>query len=132
MIVGISSRESVAYARRMADRGYALILIGPDRERLQKAARRITDSCGCSVEALAEDGETLMSIVAEDASITLLVDYAPSALRSTRLSEALTPGFAARGVGAVIEVTGKAQCPRDDALWTLFLVQWEADQVSAH
>jgi NAD(P)-dependent dehydrogenase (short-subunit alcohol dehydrogenase family) len=132
VIVGISSRESVAYARRMADRGYDLILIGPDRERLQTAARRITDSCGCSVEALAEDGKTVTSIVAGDASITLLVNYVPSALRPWSFSEALMPGFLARGVGAVVEVTGKAQCPRDDALWTSFLVQWEADQASAH
>lgn len=123
VITGVSSGPSLAYARRMAAQGYDLILVAADRDRLQTVARRITDVSGRLVEVLAgdlsrrEDAERIERLLGADASITLVVNY--------RTHRALLPTALTRHVSAVIEVTGKAQCPLDDATWSLFLMQWE-------
>lgn len=142
VITGVASGTSLIYARRMAALGYDLILVGCDRERLHTTARRITDVCGRCVEVLAgdlavsEDLQRIEQMLRDDASITLLVAYAARPPRSgcaiDRLSDALMPGFAARRCGAVIQVTGKARCPLDEAWWTLSLLQWDQGQASAH
>lgn len=135
VITGVSSGTSQAYARRLAGQGYDLILIGADRPRLQTIARRITDASGRSVEVLEgdlgvnEDRQRIAQLLNRDASITLWVNYAP------RASCALLPGYvkgrvkgyAAGSRIAVIEVTGKARCPVDDALWSLYLMQLEPE-----
>lgn len=131
MITGVSSGTSQAYARRLADQGYDLILIGADRPRLQTVARRITDACGCSVEVLegdlgvSEDRQRIAELLNRDASITLWVNYAPRA--SCALLPGCVKGYAADSKIAVIEVTGKAQCPVDDAVWSLYLMQLEPE-----
>lgn len=123
VITGVSSGPSLAYARRMAAQGYDLILVAADRERLQTVARRITDLSGRLVEVVPgdltrrEDLQRIEQLLSVDASITLLVNYGT---HQALLAAALT-----RNLSAVIEVTGKAQCPLDDATWSLFLMQWE-------
>ncbi|WP_346829828.1 SDR family NAD(P)-dependent oxidoreductase [Pseudomonas abietaniphila] len=129
VITGVSSGRSQAYARRMAAQGYDLILIAPDLERLQTLARRITDASGQSVEviagdlSIAQDRQHIAQVLSHDASITLLVNYATPLSCSSGLCGALKPGFMARRRGAVVEVTGKAECPTEDAAWTEELLE---------
>ncbi|MFJ3484421.1 SDR family NAD(P)-dependent oxidoreductase [Pseudomonas sp. NPDC090202] len=136
VIVGAMSGRSLIYARRLAARGYDLILVAKQRERLQTVARRITDSSGRCVEVLAADlrqAEALAqieSLLMCDASIVLLVNHAETrdaclCRAAQRLGEALATGFAARQAGAVAHITGKAQYPLDDALWTERLMELE-------
>lgn len=143
VIIGVSSNRSLIYARCLAAQGYDLILVAPERTRLQAAARRITDNSGASVEVLSGDLRTpaelerIEQALTHDASITLLVNHlvpGKSCLceAAKRLSIALAPGFQARKAGAVIEVTGKADCPLDDAVWTLALMQLSSEPHSVH
>lgn len=143
MIIGTSSSRSLTYARCLAAQGYDLILIAPQRTRLQAAASRITDSSGASVEVLSgdlrltEDLHRIVQTLAFDASITLLVNHSASGKpclyeAAKRLGTALASGFQARRVGAMVEVTGKADCPLDDAVWTLALVQLGKEGHSVH
>jgi uncharacterized membrane protein len=124
VITGVSSGRSQAYARRLAALGYDLILIAPDLERLHTMARRITDASGQSVEVIAgdlrvaRDRQRIAQALSQDASITLLVNYATPLPCSRCLCGALTPGFVARRRGVVVEVTAKAECPAQDAAWT--------------
>jgi NAD(P)-dependent dehydrogenase (short-subunit alcohol dehydrogenase family) len=124
VITGVSSSRSQAYALRMATQGYDLILIAQDLEWLQNLARRITDASGQSVEVIAgdlsveQDRQRITRALSDDASITLLVNYATSLSCSGCLWGALKPGFMSRRRGAVVEVTGKAECPKEAAAWT--------------
>jgi NADP-dependent 3-hydroxy acid dehydrogenase YdfG len=139
VIIGVSSSRSLIYARRLAAQGYDLILIAPQRKRLQAAAGRISDGTGASVEVLASDLRLDTDLrqteqtLARDASITLLVNHALPGNAclcdaARQLGEALAPGFVARNTGAVIHITGKADCPLDDALWTEHLIDWDDSQ----
>jgi NAD(P)-dependent dehydrogenase (short-subunit alcohol dehydrogenase family) len=128
VITGVSSARSQAYARQMALEGYDLILIARDLKRLHTLARRITDASGQSVEVIAgnlsveQDRQRIGRVLSQDASITLLVNYATPLSCSSGLWRALNPGFVARRRGAVVEVTGKAECPTEDAAWTEHLL----------
>lgn len=131
VITGVSSGKSQAYARRLAVQGYDLILIGVDRQRLQTVARRITDASGRSVEVLEgdlgmiEDRQRITQLLNRDASITLWVNYTPRATCAPLPDR--VKGCAAGRKIAVIEVTGKAECPVDDAVWSLYLMQLEPE-----
>lgn len=128
VITGVSSARSQAYARQMALDGYDLILIARDLERLHALARRITDASGQSVEVIAgnlsveQDRQRIARVLSQDASITLLVNYATPLSCSSGLWRALKPGFVARRRGGVVEVTGKAECPTEDVAWTEHLL----------
>ncbi|WP_225034548.1 SDR family NAD(P)-dependent oxidoreductase, partial [Paraburkholderia sp. XV] len=132
LITGASSGIGAVYAERLARRGYELILVARNRERLAALASRITTQTQRSVEILAADLGTRdgLSIVEaklkQDATITLLVNNAGVGTHTPladsdvdamsrmidlnvtalmRLTYAAVPGFLARSKGAVINIS---------------------------
>ena len=131
LITGASSGIGALYADRLARRGYDLILVARNRERLEALARKLTDETGRSVEIVAADlGDKadlarIEALLKSDASITLLVNNAGIGATApllsanvdtmetmitlnvtalTRLAYAAAPGFVARGGGAIINI----------------------------
>jgi short-subunit dehydrogenase len=132
LVTGASSGIGAVYADRLARRGYDLILVARNRERLVAMAERITTQTRRSVEILDADlGDRAQLAKVEaklkqDASITLLVNNAGIGTHTplldsdvdkmtqmielnvtalTRLTYAAVPGFVARGKGAVINIS---------------------------
>ncbi|MGU8077696.1 SDR family NAD(P)-dependent oxidoreductase [Burkholderia pyrrocinia] len=132
LITGASSGIGAIYADRLARRGYDLILVARNRDRLAALAERITNDTRRSVEIVDADLNDRASLAAvetklkQDASITLLVNnagvgtHAPlldsdvdamtrmidlNVTALTRLTYAAVPGFVARGRGAVINIS---------------------------
>jgi short-subunit dehydrogenase len=130
-ITGASAGIGALYADRLARRGYDLVLVARNRERLDALARRITDETHRSVEVVAadlNDKADLARVEANlraDSSITMLVNNAgvgaTAPLLSAdvdkmddliglnvtalmRLTYAAAPGFVARGGGAIINI----------------------------
>ncbi|MGE8365523.1 SDR family NAD(P)-dependent oxidoreductase [Cupriavidus sp.] len=131
MITGASSGIGAVYADRLARRGYDLILVARNRERLAKLAGRLTSETGRSVEIvtadLGADADVgrLETLLRTDASITLLVNNAGigaagpllesdaakmqamialNVTALTRLTYAAAHGLVARGRGTIINV----------------------------
>lgn len=131
LITGASSGIGAIYAERLARRGYDLILVARNRERLNRLAKGITSETSRNVEVFdadLNDAAQLAEVEAklrEDASITLLVNNAGVGTHTpllqsdveamtrmiglnvtapTRLTYAAVPGFVARGKGAVINI----------------------------
>jgi hypothetical protein len=132
LITGASSGIGAIYADRLARRGYNLILVARNRSRLVALAQRLKDETGRSVESIAadlNDKSDLARIEAtlrNDPGITLLVNNAGvgatallldsnvenmdemirlNVLALTRLTYAAVPGFVARGVGTVVNIS---------------------------
>ena len=132
LVTGASSGIGAIYADRLARRGYDLILVARNRDRLTALARRLTNDTKRSVAVIAadlSDRTDLAQIEARlrtDASITLLVNNAgvgaaASLLASdidkmddmirlnvsavTRLTYAAAPGFIARGGGTIVNIS---------------------------
>lgn len=82
LITGASSGIGALYAERLTHRGYDLILVARNRERLNALAKRLTDETGRSVEVVAadlgnpDDLRQVELLLRTDASITLLVNNA--------------------------------------------------------
>ena len=131
LVTGASSGIGALYAERLARRGYDLILVARNRDRLAALADRITTQSRRSVEVLDADlGDraqlaTVEAKLKQDASITLLVNNAGigthtplldsdvdkmtkmielNATALMRLTYAAVPGFVSRGKGAVINI----------------------------
>ena len=131
LITGASSGIGAVYADRLAKRGYDLILVARNRNRLQALATRLQTETGRSVKTLVADLNDKADLarveatLKTDTSITLLVNNAGvggaapllssdidkmdemirlnvSAL--TRLTYAAAPGFVARGAGTFINI----------------------------
>ncbi|KSV80243.1 AraC family transcriptional regulator [Sinorhizobium sp. Sb3] len=131
LITGASSGIGAIYADRLARRGFDLILVARNRERLNGLASRLADETGRAIEVVAadlgnkDDVRRVEKILRDDASITVLINNAGvgatapllasdvdkmeemitlnvSAL--TRLTYAAAPGFAARGAGTIINI----------------------------
>jgi hypothetical protein len=132
LVTGASSGIGAVYAERLAARGYDLILVARNRERLNDLAQRITTQTRRAVEVLAADLGDKAGVRAveqklkDDASITLLVNNAGVALLTpllqsnveavedmidlnitalTRLTYAAVPGFVKRGKGNIINIS---------------------------
>ncbi|MCP3712131.1 SDR family oxidoreductase [Paraburkholderia sp. CNPSo 3274] len=132
LITGASSGLGAVYADRLARRGYDLILVARNRDRLIALADRITNDTRQSVEIVdadLRDGVALAAVeekLKQDASVTLLVNNAGVGTHTpllesdidamtrmidlnvtalTRLTYAAVPGFIARGTGAVINIS---------------------------
>jgi short-subunit dehydrogenase len=131
LITGASSGIGAVYADRLASRGYNLILVARNSDKLHNLATRLTDETGQSIEILTadlteqSDLARIEKVVRTDASITLLlnsagVGAAPTLLAAdsdkiqamialnvvavTRLVCAAVPGFVARGTGTIVNI----------------------------
>lgn len=131
LVTGASSGIGAIYADRLARRGYDLVLVARNRERLVTLADRITTETRRNVEVIEADLGDRAALAAveaklkEDASIGLLVNNAGIGTHTpllesnvermtdmielnvtalTRLAYAVVPGFVARGKGAIINI----------------------------
>jgi uncharacterized protein len=131
LVTGASFGIGAVYADRLAKRGYDLILVARNGERLKALATRLTSETGRTVKPIVADlgdKEALAKVEAllrDDPSITLLVNNAGVASLSplvdsdidqmeamialnvtalTRLTRAVAPAFVARGAGAIINI----------------------------
>jgi short-subunit dehydrogenase len=131
MITGASAGIGATYARRLAGRGYNLLLVARDAKRLGSLAEDLSGAYGVSVEVLAADlanGEDLRRVerrLRGDAGIMLLVnnagigpkgalladdpDYldqmiALNVTAANRLAVAAAQAFATRGEGGIINI----------------------------
>jgi uncharacterized protein len=132
LITGASTGIGAIYADRLAKRGFDLILVARNKDRLQHVAKRVGEASGRDVQILAADLTRpadlgrIEQVLREDTRITLLVNNAGfgavtpllqsnvgkmdemisinvSAL--TRLTYAVVPGFVARSKGALINLS---------------------------
>ena len=131
LITGASAGIGAIYADRLARRGYDLLLVARNGERLDGLAKRLTDETGRKIRVVAADlNDTaglgrIETLLRTDQRITMLVNNAGvgalgpllktdiaiiddmialnvSAL--THLTHAVAPGFVARGGGTIINL----------------------------
>jgi short-subunit dehydrogenase len=119
------------YAERLAARGYALVLVARDTQRLEALAARLRAETGVSIEIIAADLTRETDLVRleqrlQSGDVTLLVNNAgmslkggllentPAALEQiialnvtapTRLSAAAARSFVQRGSGAIVNLS---------------------------
>lgn len=131
VVTGASSGIGAIYADRLAKRGYDLILVARNEERLKAVARRIESETGRKVRPFPADLNDKVSLakvetlLRDDKSITMLVNNAgigsvASILQAdvdaaedmialnitalTRLTYAVAPAFVERGRGTIINI----------------------------
>lgn len=131
LVTGASSGIGAIYADRLAKRGYDLILVARNRERLDALATRLADDAGRSVKAIVADLNSrsdlsrIEEVLRTDATITMLVNNAGVGAPATflgsdidqmgrmidlnvtalvRLTYAITPAFVKRGGGSIINI----------------------------
>jgi short-subunit dehydrogenase len=131
LITGASSGIGAIYADRLARRGYDLVLVARDQQRLQSLSQQLAAQTGRKVEALQADLTVKADMrkveerLAADKTLTLLVNNAGlgataplvdssvdamddmiqlNVVALTRLTRAALPGLLARGQGAIINI----------------------------
>ncbi|RDJ08905.1 SDR family NAD(P)-dependent oxidoreductase [Rhizobium grahamii] len=131
LVTGASSGIGAIYAHRLAKRGYDLVLVARNTDRLSELATKLTAETGRTVETLSADlGNQadlarVEDVLKTDRSITLLVNNAGfggtapllasdvdkmqamvdlNVTALMRLTYAAVPGFVARGGGAIINI----------------------------
>ncbi|WP_085704388.1 SDR family oxidoreductase [Pseudomonas sp. B15(2017)] len=131
LITGASSGIGAVYAERLAARGFDLLLVARDQERLESAASKLRDAHGVQVEVLKADltqkNEVLKleQRLRSDSSISLLVNNAGVAVNGllanadpevleqliqlnvttlTRLAAAAASAFTRAGRGTIINI----------------------------
>jgi short-subunit dehydrogenase len=131
LVTGASAGIGAVYADRLAKRGYDLILVARNEERLKSLAARLTAETKRSVKILpadlgdksdlakveatlkSEPGITMLVNNAGVASVAPLLDadvqkmedmIALNVTALTRLTYAAAPGFVARGKGAIVNI----------------------------
>jgi uncharacterized protein len=132
LITGASAGIGAIYADRLAKRGYDLILVARNAERLNTEAERLCAETGVQVTPLRADLNNhadlakVEAVLRNDPNITMLVNNAgvgsvASILQAdvdkmeamidlnitalTRLTYAAAPAFVARGAGAIINIS---------------------------
>ncbi|QHI97487.1 SDR family NAD(P)-dependent oxidoreductase [Xylophilus rhododendri] len=131
LVTGASTGIGAVYADRLARRGYDLILVARNAERLGQLAQKLSRETGRSVTPVVADLTDradlarVEAILKTDASITMLVNNAgvgsvASILQAdveamdgmlalnvtalTRLTYAAAPAFVARGAGTIVNI----------------------------
>ena len=131
LLTGASSGIGAVYADRLARRGYDLILVARDPQRLENLSRELAEKTGRQVEPLQADLTVTADMhrveqrLATDETITMLVnnaglgatapliDSSADAMETmiqlnvvalTRLTRAALPGLLARGRGIVVNI----------------------------
>ncbi len=131
VITGASTGIGAIYANRLARRGYDLLLIARNRERLEDLAKKLSAETGREVEVMvadlsdAKDLAEVEQVLREDERITLLVNNAGVGATApllnsdianmsqmialnvgalTRLTYAVVPGLVKRGSGTIINI----------------------------
>jgi short-subunit dehydrogenase len=131
LVTGASSGIGAIYADRLARRGYDLILVARNRERLEGLARRLAGESGRTVEIVAADLNDrsdlarIEQVLRSNTEITVLVNNAGVGATAPllasdvdrmsdmialnvnapmRLTYAAVPGFVARGGGTIINI----------------------------
>jgi hypothetical protein len=134
-VTGASSGIGEVYAQRLAERGYDLLLVARRKDRLEQLARTLSDRHSIRAEALATDLSNPQELkMVEDRlaaanDLTLLVNNAGFGIRglfqesdlakqeemhrlhviaTLRLTHAALGGMAARGRGAIVNVSSVA------------------------
>ncbi|WLW50336.1 SDR family NAD(P)-dependent oxidoreductase [Streptomyces sp. YU58] len=132
VVTGASAGLGAAYAQRLADRGYDLILVARNTARLEALASDIRGRTGRAVDVVTADltDAAQISVVEErlrtDESVEVLINNAGGALLTplatadaaayealinlnvtalTRLTIAVLPGLTARGHGTVVNIS---------------------------
>ena len=131
LITGASSGIGAVYADRLARRGFDLILVARNGERLRKLADRLAGETGRKVDTRVadltdrQDIARVEAVLRADSAITVLVNNAGVGATApllasdidkmdemialnvnvlTRLTYAAVPGFVARGAGTLINI----------------------------
>ncbi|WP_236189917.1 SDR family NAD(P)-dependent oxidoreductase [Pseudomonas pharyngis] len=131
LVTGASSGIGAVYAERLAARGFDLLLVARDKERLESAASKLRDVHGVQVEVLKadltkkDDVIKLEQRLRSDSSISLLVNNAGVAVNGllanadpdelekliqlnvttlTRLASAAAAAFTSAGRGTIINI----------------------------
>jgi uncharacterized protein len=131
LITGASSGIGAIYADRLAKRGYDLILVARNRERLDALAKRLAGETGRGIEIVSADLNDkadvgrVEQLLRTDTRITMLVNNAGVAAVTalldsdvdamdemitlnvralTRLTYAVAPGLVARGGGTIVNI----------------------------
>jgi uncharacterized protein len=129
VLTGATGGVGALYAIGLAERGYDLVLVGRQQEKLDALARAVKQDANVKVETLvanlseANDLLRVEARIASDPAITALINdagaasFSPSAKLSsraidemisvnvtalTRLTRAVLPGLLARGGGAIV------------------------------
>ncbi len=132
VVTGASSGLGATYARRLADRGYALLLVARNKSRLDTLATDIAERTGVTVDILTADLTDAVQLAAvedrlrTDDSIEMLVNNAGGALFSpmaaidsavsenlialnitapTRLTTAALSGMTRRDRGTIVNIS---------------------------
>jgi len=132
LITGASSGIGAVYADRLAKRGYDLVLVARNQDRLQSLADRLARETGRTVETLVADLSNAADLakvetrLRTDAAISMLVNNAGfgavtplvatdvdkmsemislNVTAPMRLTYAAAPSFLARGQGALINIS---------------------------
>jgi short-subunit dehydrogenase len=131
LVTGASTGIGAVYADRLARRGYALVLVARDAQRLDAVAERLRAATGVAVEVavadLTEDADVArierrlrsgdVTLLVNNAGMSLrggLLDNEPAALERiialnvtapTRLSAAAAKAFVERGAGAIVNLS---------------------------
>jgi short-subunit dehydrogenase len=131
VITGASSGIGAVYADRLAKRGYDLLLVARNQERMVDLAKKIESETGSKVEILPADltdsdhVAELEQVLREDPRVAILVNNAGMGATAplvnsnvadmsrmialnveavTRLTYAAVPAFVKRGAGAIINI----------------------------